>query len=171
VCIGIAAVAIYMGKNSTSANNTIHTPATTTSTKKIQADFTFHLAKKPNLKEYAKYNLPTIIDYGADYCPPCKKFYPIMEQANKDYAGKAFLKYIDTEKNPAAVGKVPIKYIPTQLFWDAQGKPFAPSKGLGQKIRFAYVKDKNTNERVYTMHVGPLTKKELQEILQEMGVK
>jgi len=174
ICIGLAIFGMYEEKNSSSASATAAT-AKAEGSQPAQnlagADFSFILKEKPNLKEYAKYGLPVIIDYGADYCPPCRKFYPIMEKANKQYQGKAFLKYIDTEKTPQAVGKVPIQYIPTQLFYDKAGKPFKPSSELKQKIEFSFFKSKKTNETLYTAHVGPLSEAELKAILKEMGVK
>lgn len=136
------------------------------------ADFSFIQKTKPDYKKFASYSLPVIVDYGADYCPPCRVFYPIMQKANKEYAGKAFLKYIDIQKYREAVGdNVPIRYIPTQVFFNKQGKPFKPSKELAERIPFEIYYSKTTNEDVYTLHVGPLNEQELKDILKEMDVQ
>ena len=66
--------------------------------------------------------LPKLIDLGADKCIPCKMMAPILEGLKKDYAGKFDVEFIDIWKNPAAGEQYRIEMIPTQIFYDAEGK-------------------------------------------------
>ena len=66
--------------------------------------------------------LPKLIDLGADKCIPCKMMAPILEGLKKDYAGKMDVEFIDVWKYPDAGQNYAIAVIPTQIFYDANGK-------------------------------------------------
>jgi len=66
--------------------------------------------------------LPLLVDLGAGKCIPCKKMAPILEELKKEYAGKMGVEFIDVWKNPDAGKAYGIEVIPTQIFYDAQGK-------------------------------------------------
>jgi len=66
--------------------------------------------------------LPKIIDLGADKCIPCKMMAPILEELKKEYAGKMNVEFLDVWKNPDAGKQYGIEMIPTQIFFDANGK-------------------------------------------------
>lgn len=65
---------------------------------------------------------PTVIDLGARTCIPCKKMAPILESLSKEYRGKASVLFIDVHENQAAADRFRIQMIPTQIFFNAQGK-------------------------------------------------
>lgn len=66
--------------------------------------------------------LPRLVDLGADKCIPCKMMAPILEELKEQYAGKMDVQFIDVWKNPDAGKLYGINLIPTQIFFDAQGK-------------------------------------------------
>ncbi len=66
--------------------------------------------------------LPKLVDLGADKCIPCKAMAPILEELKKEYAGKMDVQFIDVWKFPDAAKPYKIKLIPTQIFFDANGK-------------------------------------------------
>ncbi len=66
--------------------------------------------------------LPKLIDLGADKCIPCKMMAPILKQLKEDYAGKLEVEFIDVWKNPEAGKQYSIELIPTQIFFNPQGK-------------------------------------------------
>ncbi len=41
---------------------------------------------------------PCIIDFYADWCGPCKKVAPVLEELAKEYDGKIVIYKVDTEK-------------------------------------------------------------------------
>ncbi|MFN2355605.1 MAG: thioredoxin family protein [Desulfopila sp.] len=86
----------------------------------------------------------TMIDLGATECIPCKMMAPIMEELEREYAGVADIVFIDVWKNPAEGRKYGIQSIPTQIFFDSDGK------------------------EVFR-HVGFLDKKPIVEILTRLG--
>lgn len=65
---------------------------------------------------------PTVIDLGARTCIPCKKMAPILESLSGEYRGKASVLFIDVHEDQAAARKFRVQMIPTQIFFNAQGK-------------------------------------------------
>src|ERR1035437_6190793 len=66
--------------------------------------------------------LPKLLDLGAGKCIPCKMMAPILEELKKEYAGRMNVEFIDVWVNPDAGKPYGIEVIPTQIFYDAEGK-------------------------------------------------
>jgi thioredoxin 1 len=88
----------------------------------------------------------TMVDIGATECIPCKAMAPILEKLKGVYAGRAAVAFIDVWKNPEQGRKFGIRAIPTQIFYDAEGKEI-------------------------TRHVGFMNEAAIVEQLSRMGVK
>ena len=66
---------------------------------------------------------PCIIDFYADWCGPCKKIAPVLEELAKEYDGKVIIYKVDTEKQKELAGAFGIRSIPSLLFVPASGQP------------------------------------------------
>ncbi|BDQ38057.1 thiol reductase thioredoxin [Pseudodesulfovibrio nedwellii] len=64
----------------------------------------------------------TMVDIGAHSCIPCKMMTPVIEELSKEYEGRAAIVFIDVWEHRAEAKKYGIKSIPTQIFYDAEGK-------------------------------------------------
>lgn len=64
----------------------------------------------------------TMLDLGAELCLPCKMMAPIMVKLEKEYKGRADIIFIDVWKHPEQAKKFNIRAIPTQIFFDKDGK-------------------------------------------------
>ena len=76
---------------------------------------------------------PTVIDLGARTCIPCKKMAPILESLSKEYLGKANVLFIDVHADQAAAQKLRVQMIPTQIFFNSQGKEVKRHTGFMDK--------------------------------------
>jgi thioredoxin 1 len=65
---------------------------------------------------------PTVADFGARTCIPCKKMAPILEELNRELKGKANVLFTDVWKDNKIGGQYKVQMIPTQIFFDATGK-------------------------------------------------
>ncbi len=92
-------------------------------------------------------NMVTMIDLGAKKCIPCKMMAPILADLEKEYKGKAAIIFIDVwqKENKGQIKKFKIRSIPTQIFFDKDGK------------------------EVYR-HIGFMDKKSIVDMLKKMGV-
>ncbi len=113
--------------------------------------------------------LPIMIDFGADYCAPCKQMEPILESVSREMQGKASIYYLDVEKYPETAMQYPVQVIPTQVFFLPDGSPYLPDEQLG--IPFTLYSSRETGEHVLTVHEGLLTEEQLKQILSDMGVE
>lgn len=66
--------------------------------------------------------LPKLLDLGAGKCIPCKMMAPILENLKEEYAGRMEVEFIDVWVNPDAGKPYGVEMIPTQIFFDAEGK-------------------------------------------------
>lgn len=124
-----------------------------------------------DLKAIKAYGMPTVVDFGSDSCIPCKEMAPVLETLNSEWRGRAAVQFIDVWKYSDGVADFPIQVIPTQVFFDADGKPFAPSDELQQQIEFTMYSSKDTGEHLFTVHQGGITEEQMRQIFAEMGVK
>jgi thioredoxin len=68
-------------------------------------------------------NKPAIIDFYADWCPPCRQLSPLVEEIAKEYSGKINVYKVDTDKERILAQELGITNLPTLLFIPAKGKP------------------------------------------------
>ena len=78
---------------------------------------------------------PCIIDFYADWCGPCKKVAPVLEELAKEYDGKIIIYKVDTEKQKELAGAFGIRSIPSLLFIPVTGQP-QMSQGALPKEQF-----------------------------------
>ena len=74
------------------------------------------------LKEALASGQPTMADFGAGWCQPCKMMDPVLKDVARKYQGKANIVYVDTDKFPQIARDYKIRAIPTQIFFDVSGK-------------------------------------------------
>ncbi|MFO7685951.1 MAG: thioredoxin family protein [Desulfobacterales bacterium] len=77
--------------------------------------------------------LVTMVDLGADKCIPCKMMAPIIEELQKEYAGRASIVFIDVWEHREQVDRFGIRAIPTQIFYDKAGKEVSRHIGFMDK--------------------------------------
>lgn len=80
---------------------------------------------------------PTVVDFGARSCIPCKKMAPILEQLEREYRGKANVIFIDVWQDKSIGGRYKVQMIPTQIFFDAKGNEVKRHMGFMDKPAIA----------------------------------
>jgi thioredoxin 1 len=58
----------------------------------------------------------TVVDFGAEWCGPCRIIAPIIEQLATEYGDTALIGKMDVDDNPEISTKYGIRSIPTLLF-------------------------------------------------------
>lgn len=74
--------------------------------------------------------LPKLVDVGADKCIPCKMMAPILEELKTEYAGKFEVEFVDVWKFREKAAQYGVQMIPTQIFYDANGKELFRHSGF-----------------------------------------
>ena len=69
-----------------------------------------------NYGEVAASKLPVLIDFGAEWCGPCRMISPIIDELAGEYEGRAVIGKCDVDNNDDIVGKFMVRNIPTIVF-------------------------------------------------------
>ena len=76
-----------------------------------------------NFNNLVKGNTPTLVDFYADWCGPCKMMQPILEELKSQVGSRARIIKIDVDRNPAIANLFQVKGVPTlALFKDGELK-------------------------------------------------
>ena len=60
---------------------------------------------------------PTLVDFWAEWCGPCRALAPVIEEAGTSYAGKVKVCKMNIDENPDTPSKYAIRAIPTILLF------------------------------------------------------
>ena len=58
----------------------------------------------------------SVIDFWAEWCPPCKVLGPVIDELAEQFAGKVNVGKLDVDSNPGVSVKYGIRSIPVILF-------------------------------------------------------
>ena len=61
--------------------------------------------------------LPTLVDFWAPWCGPCRAVAPIVEDLAKEFSGRLKVMKLDVDENPQVATKLKISGIPTVLLF------------------------------------------------------
>ncbi len=73
---------------------------------------------------------PSIIDFYADWCGPCKMVAPILEELSDDYKDKVTIYKVDTEVERELSSVFQIRSIPSMLFIPMDKQPMMQAGAL-----------------------------------------
>ncbi len=60
---------------------------------------------------------PVMVDFWADWCPPCKMIAPVMEDLAAEYEGRVKVCKVNVDNNPKLASRFGVRSIPTILFF------------------------------------------------------
>lgn len=75
----------------------------------------------------------TMVDLGATSCIPCKMMAPILKELEVEYKDKAVVTFVDVWLNEGEGKRFGVRAIPTQIFFDKDGKEVFRHVGFMEK--------------------------------------
>lgn len=67
-------------------------------------------------------SMPKVLDFRADWCPPCRQMEPVFHSLEKEYLGKVKFETVDVDANQQLATEYNVSAIPTFVFLDSNGK-------------------------------------------------
>ena len=65
--------------------------------------------------------LPVLVDFWAEWCPPCHRLAPVLDELAAEYEGRARIVKVDADANPKTVQTYGILSLPTlSMFRDGE---------------------------------------------------
>ncbi len=79
---------------------------------------------------------PVVVDFWAQWCPPCHAIAPALEELATELDGQVTILKLNTDDNPRAASTYGVRSIPTLIMFK-DGEPMAIHVGAAPKSRLA----------------------------------
>ena len=87
---------------------------------------------------------PTLVDFWAPWCGPCRAIGPILEELAAEYGTKVNVVKVNVDDNPATASQFGVRSIPTLLLVK-NGKVEDTQIGLSSKNQLVALLDRHLN--------------------------
>jgi thioredoxin 1 len=74
---------------------------------------------------------PVLVDFWAEWCPPCKAMDPVLDELSRELAGRVKIVKLDVDANPGITARFNVRSMPTLIVFK-DGEPVDYKVGAGQ---------------------------------------
>lgn len=129
--VALALVAVTMGACSGKAQQREESEVPVAAPEKVEAanpDYKIEEGKIIPMN-----NRPMMVDFSANWCPPCRQLKPIFEALKDEYKGKVDFVTIDVDEMPSLSASYGVQSIPTIIYINPQGVELSRTVGFQDK--------------------------------------
>jgi len=103
---------------------------------------TLHLNDSNFNSQVISSEVPVLVDFWAEWCGPCKKMAPVVDELSKEYTGKVKIAKVNVDSGKEAAAKFGIMSIPTFILFK-NGKVVKQIIGVVSKDELKSVIDRS----------------------------
>lgn len=115
-------------------------------------------------QEVLRSELPVLVEFGAEWCGPCKTVAPELEALSHELQGKAKIIQVDIDKSPRIAQAMRVQSVPTFVVFQG-GRPVEAGQGAMKKAQLRALL-----EPFLPRAAGALTPKELAHFVEKKQV-
>ena len=104
------------------------------------------MSKKMSFEELINSDRPTLVDFSAEWCGPCKAMAPILKEVAGMVGDTARIVKIDVDKNRVLANKLAIRGVPTFILYK-EGKSLWRQSGMQSSRALTEVIQKYSNNK------------------------
>lgn len=86
---------------------------------------------------------PTLVDFHATWCGPCKAMAPVLDQLKKELKDEVRILKIDVDKNQELASKLGVRGVPTFILYKSGKKVWRQSGAIDKHILIQKIKEFN----------------------------
>jgi thioredoxin len=90
------------------------------------------ISEKEFVAEVMQSSLPVLVEFGADWCGPCKTVHPELVALERDLQGKAKVVKVDVDRSKNLAREIGVQGVPTFVVFK-DGRPVAAKSGALKK--------------------------------------
>ena len=90
---------------------------------------------------------PTLVDFFAEWCGPCKMMKPILDELKSKMGNSINIIKVDVDKNPYAASAYQVRGVPTLILFQ-NGKPLWRQSGVVPANQLVKVIKDNLSQKV-----------------------
>jgi thioredoxin 1 len=72
---------------------------------------------------------PAVVEFGANACASCREMKPVLESLEREHGERISVLNVDIIKTRGYISRYKIQLMPTQVFFDAQGREIGRNMG------------------------------------------
>lgn len=115
-------------------------------------------------REVMHSEVPVLVEFGAEWCGPCKVVAPELEALSKELDGKAKIVTVDIDKSPLLSRELGVQSVPTFVVFH-QGRPVGGRVGALKKAQI-----REMLEPFLPRQAGALKPAEVAQLLQQRRI-
>ena len=92
------------------------------------------VSERDFVNEVMKSKVPVLVEFGADWCGPCKVVAPELKALANELEGKAKIATVDIDRSPVLARELGVQAVPTFVVFD-KGRPVGAHSGAMKKAQ------------------------------------
>ncbi|MBL1075227.1 thioredoxin [Nocardia sp. 2] len=85
-------------------------------------------------REVLEQELPVLVDFWAEWCPPCRMIAPVLGEIAREKTGEFLIRKLDADENPLTAREYKVLSMPTLILF-RNGVPVRTIVGARPKVR------------------------------------